>query len=294
MKLMKTAVAVAIAGIAAAPMMASATTTLSGVVEVKITGSDSEAAATNANGDTGFEAGEAQIASGDVNVNIGASQALNSGLTGYGNLRLDLDSLSNGGGPSNDSIYVGVKGGFGDLRFGEVGNPGEYGQVAGDLHDMGDTIDQGIGYTGSFGGATIGLSYSPAIDQDILAVGAKFSVGGFAIGVGMQDKDEQQNISVGASFSFAGASIALAGAQLGEAAANGDDETHMHAKVGYSIAGVSLGLTYSRAEEADSDKIRFDASYGLGGGMTVSTRINSNSAAGTDSSDWRIQLAKSF
>ncbi len=338
MKFNKTVLAVAVAGIAAAPMMANASTTLSGAVQVQIQGSDDDSPTTNVNGEDGFEVGEPRIAAGDVLMGVAASQALNSGLTGYGSLRYDLDTLSGGGPVSADSVYVGIRGGFGDVRFGEVGNPGEYGQVAGDLHDMGATINQGISYIGSFGGATVGVAFSPATNQDILGLGAKFSIGGFAVGVGMQDFDESVNISVGASFSFAGASIAVAGATLEEGigavaaedpipavpafpaippnAANPEgvpateaipatpavpavaagEETHIQVKVGYSIAGVGLGLTFSNATEIESTRIRFEASYDLGGGMSVSTEINNNDEANdeADVADWRLRLAKSF
>lgn len=310
MKLTKTVLAVAIAGIAATPMMASATTTLSGAVELKFSGSDSEADLTNMNGEDGFEDGEARITIGDVIVGVAASQALNSGLTGYGSLRIDLNQFSNGnqfafdeddvadsGVNLADNVYVGIKGGFGDFRMGEVGNPGEYGQVSDAFFDVGADINQGIGYTGSFGGATVGASYSPAPNQDIFAVGAKFAWNGLSVGVGLQNLDEKSNISASVGFAYAGASIAL-GFHSVEDGAVTDDETAIKAKVGYSIAGVSLGLTFESEQESEDTGIRFDAGYGLGGGMTVSTRINAftDGADGgaDDSSDWRIMLAKSF
>ena len=327
MKMNKTVLAVAIAGIAAAPMMASATTTLSGVVVVQFQGSDSEADFTNANGEDGFEAGEARIGVDDVLFGIAASQALNSGLTGYGSLRLDLNGFSDqaagdqsvvdadgneigttAGGAGGkqaaafDSVYVGVKGGFGDLRFGEVANPGEYGQISDMIDDVGVSINQGIGYVGSFGGATVGASFSPAPNQDVFGVGAKFAWNGLALGVGMQNLDESTNISASVGFSYAGASIALGMGQTedGFTAADGavDDETGIHAKVGYSIAGVSLGLTFESLTEAEDSQVRLDAGYALGGGMSINARVNSfsggDASGAEDSSDWRIQLGKTF
>jgi len=286
MKLNKTVLAVAIAGIAAAPMMASATTSLGGTVQIRIAGSDD-----------GTTTSDAAVTNGDVNMNFAGSHALNSGLTGYGNLRIDLDSLS-GGENDNDQIWVGIKGGFGDFRMGEVPNAGEFGQSI-DLHDMGDTINAGLSYTGTFGGATVGLSYSPDTNQDILGVGAKFSWNGLGIGVGMEDKGGDQSIGATASFAYAGASIALQYSQLGDLLGDGDpltgeEDTVVAAKVGYSISGVSLGLTFSQQQDAESTKIRFDAGYDLGGGMDISARINQEDKDGSDSSDWRIQLAKSF
>ncbi len=131
MKFTKTAVALAVAAVACAPMMASATTTLSGLVQVKIQGNDEDG-----------DAGDPNIAAGDVLFGITSEHTMNNGLTGYGSLRLDLDRLSNQTNDdgektagSADSVYAGVKGGFGDLRFGEIPLGIEYGQFANDIYD---------------------------------------------------------------------------------------------------------------------------------------------------------------
>jgi hypothetical protein len=286
MKLNKTVLAVAIAGIAAAPMMASADTTLSGVVEVRLTGSDADGGA-----------GDAHVNVGDVLVGVTSSHEMNNGLTAYGSLRIDLNSLSNQntGDGSADNVYVGMKGGFGDLRFGEVGNPAEWGQKAGDLHDIAGGSDGGISYTGSFGAATVGLAFSPehanAGATNSISVGAKFSAGNFAIGLGGENRGDQTNASIGASFAVGGASVGVGYGMQGNDA--GDDGTAIAVKVGYGFGGVSAGLTFSSAENMGAEtKMRLDLGYGLGGGMTLSARINS--ASDPDSSDWRVQLSKSF
>jgi len=299
MKLTKTVMALAIAGIAATPMMASATTTLSGAVQLRFSGgddglkcdttlaaddpanltdptdADTSLCISNTNGQV-HDKDDAQITAGDVILAVGASQALNSGLTGYGNLRVDLDGTSGSAIGAADEVYVGVKGGFGHLRMGEVANAGEYGQMI-DLHDMGIDVNEGIGYTGSFGGATVGLTYSPAPDHDMLGVGAKFGWNGLSLGVGMQNLDEKTNISAGVGFAFAGASIAVDFGSEGEAipavvdaagvqTASAKDETHIGVSVGYAIAGVSMTLKYDAEQESEQKKIRFDASYALWSG----------------------------
>ncbi len=330
MKFKKSLVAVAIAGIAAVPMTASATTTLSGVVEIQLRGDDGDAAGPF----SGTKDGDAQFAADDVLLGVTSEQAMNSGLTGYGSLRYDLNTTSGGGFSDADSVYVGVKGGFGDLRLGETGNPGEYGQVNDILTDMGQPFNQAIGYTGTFGGATVGIAYSPERDDDLLGVGAKFAWQGFSVGVGMQSGsfdtrtaatadtvgiddtgaiaiipgtpaaagDDVTNISAKVGFSVAGASFALGYVSLGDAVTNAngtlDDETAVVANVGYTISGVTLGLTYDAQTESEDNQLRLDASYALGGGMTVSSRVNvfSDGAAGgpDDLTDWRIKLSKLF
>ena len=338
MKFTKSFLAVAIAGIAAAPMMASATTTLTGVVEVQLEGNDSD----DAGPFSGTKDGDAQIGAGDVLLGVTSEQALNNGLTGYGSLRYDLNTTSGGEFSDADSVYVGVKGGFGDLRLGETGNPGEYGQINDILTDMGQPFNQAIGYTGTFGGATVGVAYSPERDDDLLGVGAKFAWQGLSIGVGMQQGsfdtrteateasvgvddagqieitpatpaaagDAATNISAKVGFAYAGASIALGYAVLGDAipgaAGETDDETAIVANVGYTISGITLGLTYDAQTESEDNQVRLDASYALGGGLTLSSRVNiftdgvegfggdAEKENNEDKTDWRIRLSKLF
>lgn len=298
MKFTKTAIALAIAGIAAAPMIASADTTLSGAVQLKLQGSDADG-----------DAGDMNIGAGDVILGISASQELNSGLTGYGSLRHDMDQLSNtqsgavnlaGEGVktagSVDSVYVGIKGGFGDVRMGEIPLAVEYGQVANDIFDVGGEINGGLSYTGTFGPVGLVANFSPEPNSDAVGIGAKFGIGGFSIGLGAEDRAERQNMSAGVTFSAGGASVA---AHFWTKETAGDDDESMSVKVGYGFGGVSAALTFSTLEGASGDKeaIRLDLGYGLGGGMDVSTRITAttdNDASANDLTEWRLQLAKSF
>jgi len=308
MKFVKTAVALAIAGIAAAPMIASADTTLSGVVQVKIQGTD-------ADGD------DPDLAAGDARVGIVSEHELNSGITGYGSIQLNADDFTgqNGGVsgltvPGNptengeeseqgidgtvavDNVYVGVKGGFGDVRFGEIPLAVEYGQLANDIHDVGGTVVDGISYAGTFGPVSVGVNHSLAEDSDMSGIGAKFNFAGATIGLGFEDRNELANFAAGVSYAIAGVSI---GAQTWtQEQAEGDDATNIAIKLGYSISGVSLGLTYSTLELGDTETIiRLDAGYDLGGGTDVSTRIDSTSSDADGSEDalaWRIMLTKAF
>jgi predicted porin len=293
MKLTKTAVALAVASIAAAPMMASATTTLSGLVQVKIQGNDDDG-----------DAGDPNIAAGDVLFGITSEHTMNNGLTGYGSMRADFNSLSNEGAAQADSVYVGVKGGFGDIRFGEIPLAIEYGQKANDIYDLGPEINGGLSYTGTFGPASILLNYSPALNQDTIGAGAKFDLGGFSFGVGAEDRDEKANVAAGVSFGFAGASIAAHFGSLEQDV--GDDVEVVAVKAGYGIGNLSLSATFQQRAQGDieEDTVRFDIVYDLGGDTEISSRINSTSGdrfdedAGAvvdaDGSDWRIQLTKFF
>ncbi|MBX2838021.1 MAG: porin [Gammaproteobacteria bacterium] len=290
MKFRTTALAVAIAGIAAAPI-ASAETVLSGIVEVGFSGSDADDDPTT----TDVDEGGLAVAAGDVFAGITSNHTMNSGLNAYGSLRYDLNGLSGAAFSDADSVYVGIKGGFGDVRLGEVPNAIEYGQVAGDLNDIEGAVNGGLSYTGSFGPVGLGLSFSPENNQDSFGAGVKFNFGGFAIGVGAGSTAEVDKLSAGASFSYAGASIA---AHMTNASADAGDADNIAVKVGYAISGVSIGVTAHMSDEADFDtKLRLDLGYDLGGNMNLNSRINSNTGAaggGDDSMDWRIRLSKSF
>lgn len=308
MKFQKTLVAVAIAGIAAVPMIASADTTLSGVVQIQLNGTDGD-----------DDASDPTINADDVLFGITSEHALNSGLTGYGSLRVDMNRLSNAGNqtfdpngtPANDdddisvssvgsadSVYVGLKGGFGDVRFGEIPAAVEYGQVANDIFDVAPEINGGISYVGSFGPVGLIANFSPENNSDVVGLGAKFGIGGFSIGLGGEDRGGQSNVAAGVGFAFAGASI-NAHFWSQEDTGSGDTES-VSVQVGYGFGGVSATLTVSAVEDdgaTDQEAIRLDAVYDLGGGMDISTRITAasdNNNADADETSWRLKLSKAF
>jgi len=315
MKFTKTAVALAIAGIASAPMIASADTTLSGAVQIQLNGDDSDGSA-----------GDPTINADDVLFGIATSHQINGGATGYGSLRVDMNRLSNEGRstfdpgtPGNDeddtevttlgsadSVYVGIKGGFGDFRFGEIPNAVEYGQVANDIFDVAGEINGGISYVGTFGPVGLIANFSPENNSDAVGVGAKFGLGGFSIGVGTESRfdadegplgvdgnpvgDDVTSTAVGVGFAFAGASI---NAHFWTQDAAGDPES-FSVQAGYGFGGV-----FSTLEDdlgGDNDAIRLDLGYGLGGGMDISARVTTenDNAANTDATSYRIKLSKSF
>lgn len=310
MKFTKTAVAVAIAGIAAAPLIASADTTLSGVVQIQLNGNDADTGADP-------EPGDPTINADDVLFGIVSEHELNSGLTGYGSLRVDMNRLSNAGAVdvegdplteddnvtigsvgTADSVYVGVKGGFGDVRFGEIPLAVEYGQVANDIFDVAGEINGGVSYVGSFGPVGLIANFSPENNSDQVGLGAKFGIGGFSVGLGFEDRAEQEAMAAGVSFALAGASIAAHFWSQAEADSDGSDLESVSVKAGYGFGGVSADLTYSilEGDVTDQDAIRLDLVYDLGGGMDISSRITAenDNTADTDLTSWRVKLSKAF
>ena len=296
MQFRKTAVAVAIAGIAAgSPQIASADTVLSGVVEIQLAGSDDETADVDVNG-TPVEAGDIGIQAGDALFGIVTAHTLSFGAEGYASLRVDSDGLS-GNNFTSDNVYVGIRGGFGDFRFGEVPVAAEYGQLAGDLFDQTGDIDAGISYTGVFGPVVLGLNWSPEAvnNADSIGAGIRFNFAGLSFGVGVEERAENANASFGASYGIAGFSIS---GHFVTDENNDLDREIVAVKLGYAFQGLSFGLTYSEETidlvgggDNTEDLTRFDVGLGLGGGMTVSARFDSVSD-GDD--EYRVQLAKSF
>lgn len=287
MKLNKTAAALVLAGVAAAPM-AQAEVTLSGSIGINLGSSDADGAELTFSGD-------------DSTLNLAASHEMSNGLTGYGNYR--LDGALTGSTPATDNLWLGMKGDFGDIRIGEVPDASEYGQVAGDIMEDIGGENAGLSYTGSFGSATVGVNWSPEGNTDRFGAGAKFTAGGFGIGLGFGGVGDDSVISAGASFGLGGASVAVAYKDFD------NDKATIGAKASWAVNGISLGLTYEGdiGDADDDNKIRLDAGYDLGGGMSISTRVNIYSGDGASSTDdagvvttdddltdYRIQLAKSF
>lgn len=322
MKFTKTAVAVAIAGFVAVPMTASAETTLSGLVQIQVRGADSDA------GDE-----DLSFAAGDVRVAINSQNEIIGGLTGYGNIQFNLDDLTGEGGDllvvpgpqedetgvgidgtagtvAADNIYAGIRGGFGDIRVGEIPLAIEYAQLANDIFDIGVEVSDGISYVGAFGPVGLIANYSlEDPDSDMAGIGARFALGGVTVGAGYElrslSDEETGNAAFGISFAIAGFSIAAHYALLESSLASdidlGDtgvqldesDATVLAVQVGYGIAGVNLAVTYQLTQQDDFDfqlsaddpdlnslsdaefsVIRLDAGYDLGGGMDISTRIS--------------------
>jgi len=320
MKYTKSAAALALAGVAASPLVqadghedSGVTVTLSGQVAIGIIGSDADEITAIDIGDqlpdatsaTGFRAataddvrdaarpGDLTMFGDDSTINVKAEGAIGGGLTGYGNYRTDLGLV--GDTATGDNIHVGIKGDFGDVRIGEVPDATGYGQITDIL--SGSDIDNenfGVSYTGKFGGVTFGANWSPEGSSDRIAAGVKFSAGGFGIGIGAGDDAGRSELSVGATFALAGASVGVGYKDLD----NGLE--FINATVGYGISGWSLGLTFETSSgdvNADDNQIRFDAGYDLGNGMNVSGRVNvitDDDDSDGDLTDYRVLLTKAF
>jgi len=282
MKYTKTAAALALAGVVAAPSVYAVDLTLGGFVGINLdVTSETDAA--------GAETDSTAFSADDATISLAATHALNNGLTGYANYRTDFGLTSTSG--VADNIYVGMKGDFGDIRVGEVPDATEYGQVAGDiLTDVGGE-NAGLSYTGAFGSTTVGLTFSPEDNSDHLGFGVKFSAGGFGIGIGAGSFGDADRLSAGATFGVGGISAALAYKDLD------NDSATIGLKGSYSAGDASAALTFEAGQgdaNEDDSAVRLDLGYDLGDGFGTAIRVQSKEAGGVESTLARLQLSASF
>ena len=319
MKYTKTAAALALAGIAAAPLaQAETTVTLSGQVAIGITGSDVDDADAI---DIGDELDEIDPATGlpfiataadvlaartpseltmfgdDAIVAVRAETDIGGGLTAYSNWRGDVDLT--GSSIDGDNIHIGVKGDFGDFRIGEVPDATGYGQINDILpgSDI-DGEDFGLSYTGSFGGFTFGANWSPEGSSDRIGAGVQFNIGGFGVGIGVgndnsggEDRDE---LSAKATFAIAGFDVGVSYKDL-----DLDREVlGLEASYGIDKWSFNVGFEGELGDVNEDDTvIRLNAGYDIAPSLNLSGRVNfttDDSNSDGDFIDYRLLLQKVF
>ncbi len=322
MKHTKTAVALALAGVAAAPLAQAAdgvSVTLSGQVAIGIIGSDAaDEVAINlgdpipdATSATGFRdatdedvrdsdsPGDLALFGDDATLNLKAVAPIKGGLESFAVYRTDLSLV--GDAATGDNIHVGIKGGFGEFRIGEVPDAVGYGQHSDFIADI-DGENTGLSYTSpDISGFVFGANWSPAGSSDRTSFGAKFSIAGFGIGVGVSDDAGTSEFAAKATYSIAGVSLGVSFKDFD------NDNTAVIATAGYGISDWSFGLGWEGrtgdVNEGES-QLRFDIGYNLGNGMNLSTRVNLNTPVDgatdvlgnelDDITNFRLLLTKAF
>jgi len=225
-----------------------ASVTFSGVVGAHLYLSDSTVSVPagtvdEATGEPAAGAGEeagTRLTSGDVRFNI-AAENTSGGLTSFANYRIDADGIS--GSPiTSDATKLGVKGSFGTITILDVGPAMEMAQIVDDIHDIAGGIPDGIRYDGAFGPVSVGLSFSPENNTDVVSAGVSFSTGGLTIAAGA---DDQEASMIGASYDFGAAAVAV---QAGDR----DGTGIVAGKVTTSFGDWGLNLTHSSEEDLNS------------------------------------------
>jgi len=228
------ATATAVAGLVAVPSaQAETTVTLSGQVAIGINASDAEdgiaegdVIGIDANGNSIFAeaedirdsaAAEDPIIFGDdatLNINAtGTLDAISPGLVGVANYRTDLGLV--GDAASGDNIYVAIRGGFGEIRAGEVPDARGFGQLT------------------------------------QFSVGAGYSIAGFSLALAYKDFDEDDNaISFTAGYSiFGGSALFTYEGNTGDV----DDEAALfRLDFGYDLGnGTNISTRFNIREDND-------------------------------------------
>ncbi len=304
MILRKTAVAVAIAGMAAAPLSVSAETTVSGIIQMQVKGTAIGNLSDNAS-DIGDDISDGiddlqdqdnvdddsdqlpddasediSVGAGDVRVEITSTHDLNSGLQGYGNIGFQLDDLSTEEGS--------VKGG----QAAELAVQGPNGEEVGSIDD--ETTSPTVaanniyaGIKGSFGDFRIGegpntseygqvandiFDVSPSDLTDALHYTGIF--GPVTVGLNYSFEAPLQEFGPDTNMVGLGAKFALGGFTLSGGAANYGDNVDPDAddllrySVGgaFGLGGVALALQYWSRENGDDleDSTSFGGKAGYG------------------------------
>ena len=142
-----------------------------------------------------YNAGGSEAIDTTVELNLDASATSKSGITYFGHAQLEGNGL--GGGVvdksvTTDDIYVGMKGGFGEARFGDTDNGCDATDVGGYpdyIFDIGvagcsGSDQNNITYIGTAGAISYAASYSPENNVDNFSVGVKGKFGPASVSLG--------------------------------------------------------------------------------------------------------------
>lgn len=299
MKLNKIALAIAVGSVFAAPMAAQADVTISGVAQVQIAGDDGDDS-------------EMLIKAGDVRVNFAADTDLGFG-TGYGNIRMDGDSL----GDSSfvpDAVKVGVKGDFGDVSLGDVGSAVGKGLLGGDLYDSAPGCNECLAYSNTFSGLGFKAGFHPAgnfqstnADGSVkkgkdagITVGVDYSINGIALGAGTKTRGDDSWTAIGAGYNLNGIDLGIS-YEMMDGAADADEMTNIGAKAYYGVNDWNFGIKLYKLAGKDDDiesKIRLEATKSLSDSMSVNFRVDSLTDDATDGAgdkvSYRVLVSKTF
>jgi predicted porin len=215
MKFKTTAIAMAVAGVVAAPVVAQAADEIYASARVGLWNVD--------------QGGMSDLEVRGFASRFGAKGEtdLGNGMTGFGRYEWAVD-MNNGGTIGNRHRYVGVKGDFGSVLVGQTYHT-FYNYVVGPLDNpwwhsgyamvnyRGRT-DKGITYSGGTGNVSFGLTayFTPDAQEnspDALEAGASFGIGDMTLGVAIQTTETTQG-STGTDDDIYG--VALSGIGIGD------------------------------------------------------------------------------
>jgi predicted porin len=311
----KSTIALAVAAALAASAAAQAETTLYGSVRAGIQWTDPN------NGNDNW-----QVKDESSRWGIKGSEDLGNGLSAIYQMEYGFNTANGGSGFSSRETWVGLKGGFGEVRLGNTESP--YYKVSGrtdvfitsfwNYSLMGNTrrsnaltylLPGGLPVTGGVQAVMDGGAGEDGVDE--YSAGVNFEVGPFGAGVGYvsDEANNEDAWTVAASFDIAGASIGAAyesgdfddqnRSACGNASGNGNDSDFMSVEAQYSLGATVLRGGWNRcdpdnANESDGWAIGF--SHDLSSRTKVALEYQNVEAAGTnnDQDELAFHIRHSF
>jgi predicted porin len=300
MKLRTTAIAMAVAGIVAAPVAVQAGADevyASARVGIKYT----DQATKNALGTTTGSAADFDVKSFASRFGMRGETDLGNGMSGFGRYEFGVSDS----GISQRHLYVGVKGDFGSVLMGKTYHT-FYNYVVGPLDNpwwhSTNTMVESVGRTGngityaggagavSFGATVYMVSDAEETPADAIELGASFAVGDSTIGVGYRSVDidgavqGQGNGTDEDVMAVAWSGIGIGSTTLGVSYMNQDKDNGI-------VVDWAIGNAYVHLETVDYDAgqtpmdITFGYTQSLGRKTTMYYELNSKDADSGDSED---------
>ena len=260
---MKKLLAIAVAIAITAPMAAMADTTAYGSVRYKL-----ELGGTKALADYGSRIG------------LKGSNGIDNGLSMTHKIELGVTPLDNSG-VKQRSSYIGIKGGFGEVRFGSdwspIDNIGDGADVLqnGNIGSADGDRKNSIKYLGKFGGVGVLASIIPKGNQagTKAQLGLLYKAGPIYAGVGFGSNEGDDSNMLTLAYSGANYKLGFSRADNGDKAQN--------AIMGkYSFGKAWVAAQYDKVKDGPK-MAHLDLGYGLGKGTKVFLELKKASGGDT-------------
>ncbi len=248
---MKKLLAIAVAVAVSAPMVASADTTAYGSIRYLL----------------GLD-GDKALADYGSRIGLKGSNGIDNGLSMTHKIELGVTPLSNTG-VSQRSSYIGIKGGFGEVRIGSDWTPMD------NIGDGADVLQNGnhgpadgerknsIKYLGKFGPVGVLASVIPKGNQGNTKaqLGAVYKAGPIYVGAGFGSNVGDSTNIVTAAYSGANYKVGVSSSDTGA------DKRATSVMGKYSFGKAWVAAQYDK--QGDAKKTHLDLGYGLGKGTKV-------------------------
>lgn len=292
----KSLIALAVAAALPAAAFAQTNVQLYGIGDVNLTSSNSAA-----NGGNGSDLSMEDGLQSGSRVGVQGSEDLGGGLSA--NFRfemgLDVDDGDDEGKFFGRQARVGLKGGFGEVRFGRQYTPIFYSSIVYDFSGFGwhnnhvaiagsaVRLDNMVEYRNKFGGVQVIAGYAPgersgATDpDDVIGIGLNYSGGSWGVGFGYHDEGAQTVMHVGGKVQLGAFGVGL---NYGASDTDGGaDRTDIDLSLALKVGASGNMVLNLLNKEVDGGNDQMD--IGLSYGHALSKRTNWYASLGLDRID---------